>query len=93
MSTLLTEAEAAALLRMSVRTLRDIRRRREIHYVALSARKIVYRPEDIEEYVAARRRLAPESAKASANSRPGRGKPAPANGKVVPFSQRTKGHG
>jgi hypothetical protein len=90
---LLTEPEAAALLRVSVRTLRDIRRRREIHYVALSARKIAYRPEDIEEYIAARRRLAPEPARNVPPPRRGRAKTPPANGNVVPFSQRAKGHG
>ncbi len=52
MTALLTEAEAAERLHISARTLRDIRRQGGIHYVAISRRKILYRPEDCDEYIA-----------------------------------------
>lgn len=54
-----TEAEAATYLRMGERTLRELRRRGQIRYIALTARKIAYRPEDCEEYLSARVRVEP----------------------------------
>jgi hypothetical protein len=96
---LLTEAEAAAYLRIGARTLRELRRQRKIHYVALTERKIAYRLEDCEEYIASRLRL--DSGPACAVSAgPGtagkgkRGKPRAGasvrHGNVVPFSQRKR---
>ena len=57
MTQLLTENEAAARLRIGERTLRGIRQRGEIRYILIGARKIFYRPEDCEEYLAARVRV------------------------------------
>lgn len=54
---LLTEPEAAERLRIGERTLRGIRQRGEIKYVLIGARKIFYRPEDCDEYVAAHVRV------------------------------------
>jgi excisionase family DNA binding protein len=51
---LLTEAEAAARLRIGERTLRDIRNRGEIPYVRIGMRKIFYRAKDCENYIASR---------------------------------------
>lgn len=82
---LLSEAEAAARLLVSARTLRDIRRQGRIKYVAITARKIAYRPEDCEEYVAAHVRV---ESPANPSSPP----PKLAKGKgpceIIPFSQR-----
>lgn len=94
-SCLLTEEEAAKFLRMSPRTLRELRRTRAIHYVALSARKIAYRIEDCEEYIASRVRL--DSAERT-DDRASRGKGrrgrkrsvAPRHDNIVPFSQRQR---
>lgn len=94
-SPLLTEEEAAKFLLMSPRTLRDLRRARAIRYVALSARKIAYRLEDCEEYIASRVRL---DSGASDDDRGGRGKDrrgrrrsvAPRHDNIVPFSQRKR---
>lgn len=89
MTILLTEEQAAARLLVSPRTLRDIRQRGEIHYVALTARKIGYRPEDCDEYVSARVRVQ-EIRKI--DSPPGKRKPSPSSmsGNVVRFSQRKR---
>lgn len=87
---LLTEEEAAQFLRIGTRTLRELRRDRQIRYVAISARKIAYRLEDCEEYIAARVRLdsAPKKDGKGKGAR-GRAKPAAARDDVVvPFSQR-----
>jgi hypothetical protein len=54
---LLTADEAAARLDMSERTLRRIRQRGDIAYIALTDRKFRYTPEDCDAYLAARRRL------------------------------------
>ena len=51
MSTLLTHDEAAARLRICPKTLRTIRQRGLIRYVAVTPRKILYRPEDCDAYL------------------------------------------
>lgn len=87
---LLTEEEAAKALHMSTRTLRDIRRHGQIRYVALSARKIAYRPEDCDEYVASCVRV--EQATPAAD-RPGSAKPVRRGQDsvvIVPFTQRKR---
>lgn len=82
---ILTEAEAAAYLRIGARTLRDIRRRGEIRYIALTARKIAYRPEDCEEYLAARLRV---EQPCDTRQKPKRARGAgAASGKIIPFSK------
>ena len=54
---LLTADEAAARLDMSERTLRRIRQRGDIAYIALTERKFRYTPEDCDAYLAGCRRL------------------------------------
>lgn len=88
MTALLTEDEAAAMLHMSARLLRDKRRHGLIRYVALSARKIAYRPEDCREYIDAQARIAQPSS-TSHNHRPRKSSSRPGN--VVPFSKRKAG--
>ncbi len=56
-SSLLTADQAAARLGMSERTLRRIRQRGDIAYIALTDRKFRYTPEDCDAYLAACRRL------------------------------------
>jgi hypothetical protein len=51
-SDLLTPEEAAARLRICAKTLRSIRQRGLIRYVAITKRKIFYRPEDCDAYLA-----------------------------------------
>lgn len=51
MSALLTHEEAAARLRVCPKTLRSIRQRGLIRYVAVTPRKIFYRPEDCDAYL------------------------------------------
>lgn len=88
MTALLSPAEAAQRLDMSERTLRDLKRRGEIRYVALTARKTRYRPEDCDEYIAARVRVDEPceiETRCTRAKRPGR-----ESGKIIPFSQRTR---
>ena len=51
MSGLLSHEEAAARLRVCSKTLRAIRQRGLIRYVAVTPRKIFYRPEDCDAYL------------------------------------------
>ena len=70
---LLSEQEAAAVLRMSQRTLRSLRDNGKIRYIRTSRRKIHYTPEDIADYIARQARqedapcpsIAPRKARAS----------------------------
>lgn len=48
---LLTPDEAAAYIRVCPKTLRSIRQRGLIRYVAVTPRKILYRPEDCDAYL------------------------------------------
>ncbi|UKK84715.1 helix-turn-helix domain-containing protein [Sphingopyxis sp. BSN-002] len=82
MTQLLTEMEAATRLRIGERTLRSIRQRGEIRYVLIGARKIFYRPEDCEEYLAARLRVE-QSCPTNRKVRRGNGD----IGKIIPLSQ------
>lgn len=91
MTDLLTEKEAAARLDMGERTLREIRYQGGISYCLMGKRKIRYRPQDCEDYLASRVRVAP-SLPASAPGRTGkaaRGHRHTGN-VVVPFSQRAR---
>ena len=94
MTQLLTEAEAAELLRIGARTLRALRRDRKIRYVALTALKIAYRLEDCEEYIASCVRLdsgeRSDQREKQGKGRGGRSRPAASmrQGNIVPFSQR-----
>jgi len=82
---LLTEAEAAKRLRIGERTLRQLRCDGKIRYIALTARKIAYRLEDCEEYLAARVRVNDPAAVAPRPKR--RARP---TGKIVPYSERPR---
>lgn len=79
----LTEPEAAAHLGLSARTLADLRRAGKIRFVALSARKIAYRPDDLLAYRDAQVRLAAPANPVAKPTRPRR-----AGGVIVPFTQR-----
>ena len=84
---LLTEEQAAARLLMAPRTLREYRRMGQIRYVAITARKIGYRPEDCDEYVAARVRVEVPPVKADPTPKRKAGRGAP-SAQIIPFSQR-----
>lgn len=78
---LLTEAAAASILGISVRTMRRIRHAGGILYVRISRRRIGYRPQDVEDYL-------DRQSRRDTPHRPAPGKPEPPRrGKVVPFSQ------
>lgn len=85
MSQLLTEPEAAERLRIGERTLRDIRKRGGIRYVLIGARKIFYRPEDCDEYVAAHVRV---EQPCHMQSKPRRIRRGDQSNNIVPFSRR-----
>ena len=57
--TLLTPEEAAAYLRVCTKTLRRLRQEGLIPYVAVTERKIFFRPEDCDEFVKRRVTSAP----------------------------------
>ena len=67
---LLTPLEAAKRLHISDKTLRRLRQQGHIRYVAITERKIRYRPEDCDAYVAARVREEPECPSTSRKTRP-----------------------
>ncbi|QHL91257.1 helix-turn-helix domain-containing protein [Sphingomonas changnyeongensis] len=80
---LLDSAAAADRLGISERTLRDLRKRGLIRYVAVTERKIMYRPEDCESYIEGRTKIdTPAEANRSARPQPARRRP----GNVVPFT-------
>ena len=57
MTALLTPEEAARRLRVSTKTLRQLRQAGEIRYVAVTERRIFYRPEDCDDFLERRSRL------------------------------------
>jgi hypothetical protein len=83
---LLTEEQAAARLLMHPRTLRKLRQEGKIRYVALTNRKIAYKPEDCAAFVEQHVRQEPQhlprprSGRPRINSRRG--------GNIVPFTAR-----
>lgn len=87
MTGLLNSKEAAAAIRVSERTLRDLRKAGLIAYVAVTDRLIMYRPEDCEEYLASRlRRDEPCNRKKGGQPPPPRRtKAAPHRGNVITF--------
>ncbi len=87
---LLTEDQAAERLLISPRTLHSLRKSGLIRYVQITARKILYRPEDCDEYVAACLRVEPQRRDASPQPKRRQGRANPSRGVVVPFSQRNK---
>ena len=52
---LLTEEQAAEILHLAPRTLRDLRSKGKIRYIRQSPRKIAYTPEDCADYIDAHR--------------------------------------
>jgi excisionase family DNA binding protein len=83
MSALLSPEQAAERLHVSERTLRDMKRRGVIRYVAITARKIAYREDDLEEFVDSHTRQdEPVRTAPVVKSKPRKG-----GGVVIPFSQ------
>jgi excisionase family DNA binding protein len=87
---LLTPEEAALRLHVCTKVLRRLRDRGLIRYVAVTDRKIRYRPEDVDAYLESRLRMAeqpPQPNKGPSRPRRGRG-----NGcEIIPFSARQQG--
>lgn len=81
---LLTEEQAAERLLMNPRTLRKLRQAGAIRYVALTGRKVAYRPEDCEAYVQSRIRQA-EAAPSRPRARMAGNR---RSGNIIPFSAR-----
>ncbi len=83
MTTLLSPADAEKRLQISERLLRNLKREGAVRYVALSARRIAYRTDDLDEYIDSRIRkddpvsTAPPPRKRAAQR--------PAN--LIPFSE------
>ncbi|WP_395326885.1 helix-turn-helix domain-containing protein [Novosphingobium sp. BL-8H] len=90
MTALLTEKEAADMLRIAPRTLRELRAKGAIQYVALTARKIAYRPEDCAAYVATRLRTERPATDPNAKGRRRIVKGPTAGGQIIPFSQLSR---
>lgn len=57
MTTLLTPAQAAERVHVCEKTLRKLRREGLIRYVAITDRKIMYRPEDCQDFIDRRSRF------------------------------------
>lgn len=70
---LLTSREAAERLNITIKVLHSLRAHGRIHYIAITDRKILYRPEDCDAWVA-------DGAQRGTRK-------VPSNG-IVPFSQR-----
>lgn len=86
---LLSPQDAAKRLMVSERTLRDLKSRGAIRYVAVTGRRIRYRPEDIADFVTSRVRCdeqveQPKSSKRRASVS------GAAAANIVPFSQRQR---
>lgn len=87
--TLLTPQEAAERLRLSERTLRDLKRAGAIRYVALSPRRIAYRDDDLAEYIATRVQCEERPEAKARTKRRVSVRSGPTHN-VVPFSQRRR---
>ncbi|WP_294243183.1 helix-turn-helix domain-containing protein [uncultured Sphingomonas sp.] len=86
MTELLTPDQAAHRLSVCTKTLRRLRQDGHIRYVAITDRKIRYRPEDCDDYVASRARKAPECPSTSRKTR--RISTSTSSSKVVDFTAR-----
>jgi hypothetical protein len=82
---LLTEEQAAEWLLLTPRTLRKLRQAGQIRYVAVTDRKIAYRPEDCAAYVESRSR---QEQQQQPKARPGRSAGNRRSGNIIPFSVR-----
>lgn len=69
MAVLLTPREAAKRLLISERTLRDLKRTGAISYVAVGARRIAYREEDLTAFIESRVRQEPSPQQRSSPGR------------------------
>ncbi|WP_430459106.1 helix-turn-helix domain-containing protein [Sphingomonas parapaucimobilis] len=85
-SNLLSPQEAAKRLSVCTKTLRRLRQGGHIRYVAITDRKIRYRPEDCDDFVASRARKAPECPSTSRKTR--RISTLTSSSKVVDFTAR-----
>lgn len=87
MTALLTPAEAAARIGVCVKTLRKFREHGLIPYVAVTDRKIMYRPQDCEAYLESRVRR--EATNAWQKPKPTRKRRASPHGAaIIPFTAR-----
>ena len=92
MTALLTPAEAAAQIGVCTKTLHKLRERGLIHYVAVTDRKIMYRPQDCEAYLESRVRRGAQQWPTNSTGKPRRG-PAARSGKIIPFTARRAASG
>lgn len=91
MGDLLTPDEAAARLKMSERTLRELRKQGRIRYIQPTPRKIFYDPADCDAFLASCRRLDDRPAEQQPQQ-PARGATRRRKaGVIVPFSKRMAG--
>ncbi len=88
LSDLLTPEEAARRIRVSTKTLRQLRRDGLIRYVAVTQRKILYRPEDCAAFVEARLRT--DDPQQPPKPRPRRRTGLKKAGNVVSFTARRR---
>jgi hypothetical protein len=88
---LLTEEQAAERLLMRPRTLRKLRQEGAIRYVALTGRRVAYRPEDCEAFVEAQSRIETPQVCPTRRSVQVVGKRR--HGNIVPFSIRQGNRG
>lgn len=86
---LLSEAEAAKALLICTRTLRRLRQRGEIRFVAITSRSVAYRPEDLQAFVEKRSQTCNDNSP-TRRSRPKRPH---SGGEVVGFTARRRGTG
>lgn len=82
---LLTEAEAAARMRLCQRTLRKARKAGTLHYV-LIGRAVRYTEQDLETFIDSLRTVQPQCQPKSAPAKSA--KPARKSGVIVPFTVR-----
>ena len=83
---LLTETEAAEALRVCARTLRRLRKRGDIRYVAVTSRTVAYRLEDLQAFIE-KRSLTCNDVNPTRRSAPRR---QPGGGAVVGFTARRR---
>lgn len=82
---LLTEAEAARVLSLSVRTLRDARKAGTLRYV-LIGRAVRYTPADLTDYIDSLRQVQPQC---PPTAQPLRTSGQRRSGTIIPFHRRT----
>lgn len=88
-SVLLSPQQAAERLMVSERTLRDLKRRGAIRYVAITSRRIGYRDDDLADFIARQVRC-DEHAEPQKPSKRRASVSGAAAANIVPFSQRRR---